>query len=225
MQEKALLLVLGCKQMSVITGTSCAQVLADGTAYTVKRVASSNTFLVRRGTTYTEVKYVLDLVENKADLENIYCFVPPSSVWSLRPVDIQAHFHLGSVQAALAEKELKLLKMGSEYARISYADTLGIACYMGSIRESDDLDAKMDIYPQAVKRWALENLTGSPLEVGLYCLLACDEQNNLSGFLQSWRDLVLGDTSIDGLVHHIKSVFLPKEKKTRLLCHLSKLAE
>ncbi|AFN83084.1 hypothetical protein EROM_051540 [Encephalitozoon romaleae SJ-2008] len=224
MQEKTLLLVVGNKEMSMLSGTSQAYVLSSDKGYGVKRVSPSNTFIVKRGNKYIKIDYVLELVENPLDLEKIYHLIPPSSIWNLLPpVDLKSHFYLGDGQVRLVEKELKLLKLNDGHVRISYKDMADIVCYMSSIRDRDDFDLKMDIYPHLVKEWALENFTGDSTEIGLYCLLGCDEENDMTSFLKRWEDSSPNEINIEGLVRQVNSTFIIQEKKARLQQYLNKL--
>ncbi|KAL7345774.1 hypothetical protein P7C65_05s2g08130 [Encephalitozoon intestinalis] len=210
--------------MSVLTGTSQAQVLSPDKGYTVKKVSSSNTFIVKRGNRYTEIKHVLELVENPLDLEKIHDSIPSSSIWNLLPpVDVQGCFYLGDSQIELVEKELKLLKLSGGYAKINYKDMADVACYISSVKECSDFGIKMDIYPEIVKEWALRNFTGDPAEVALHCLLACDEGGNMEIFLKSWEEMHLDEVNIGDLTQRVNSTFIPQKKKERLQQYLNKL--
>ncbi|KMV66204.1 hypothetical protein M970_051480 [Encephalitozoon cuniculi EcunIII-L] len=223
-EEKTHLLVTGNKEMSMLVGTAQAHIMSPDKGYTVKRISPSNTFIVKKGNKYIEIKYMLELVENPLDLEKISGFVPSSSVWNLLPaVDVKGHFHLGDRQMKLAEKELKLLRLDNGYAKINYKDTADVLCYMNSIKECPDFNLRMDIYPQVVKKWALDNFVGDSTEIGLYCLLTCDEGSDMPNFLKRWKESVLDEVSAESLIKHMDSIFLPSEKKARLLQYLSKL--
>lgn len=224
MEEKTLLIMVGNKEMSMLSGTSQAYVLSSDKGYGVKRVSPSNTFIVKRSNRYIKINHVLELVENPLDLEKVYDLIPPSSIWNLLPpVDLKSRFYLGDDQVKLVEKELKLLKLNDGHVRIRYKDMADVVCYMGSIRECDDFDLRMDIYPHLVKEWALKNFTGDSTEVGLYCLLACEEENDMGSFLKRWEDSSSNEINIEDLVRRVNSTFITQEKKARLQQYLNKL--
>ncbi|UTX43249.1 divalent cation transport-related protein [Encephalitozoon hellem] len=208
----------------MLSGTSLVHVLSPEKGYIVKRAFPSNTFIVKRGTKYIKIDHILELVENPVDLEKIYSFVPPSSIWNLLPpVDLKNHFFLGDTQVRFVEKELKLLKLDGGHTRISYKDIADVVCYMSSIKECDDFHLRMDIYPQIIKEWALENFSGDSIEIGLYCLLACDEEGDMASFLKRWRDSSLEETNVEDLIHRINTTFIIQEKKIRIQQYLNKL--
>ncbi|KAH9411337.1 hypothetical protein HK407_05g10030 [Ordospora pajunii] len=206
----------------MLTGSSAAQIISKEKGYTIKSVASSNTFLIKKGSAYTKAKLVLDLVENEPDLDKIYKHIPFCSAWNIsNGINIQQVFHLGDNQVVDVAKPLKLLHINSMHFKICYHDVKEIVCYMNSIKDNPNFDRMMDIYPPDIKKWALESFTGDVNEIGLYCILLLDEENNLQAFLPMWTQLSIEDTSVHALAEYINSVFVESKQKERLIKYLN----
>jgi hypothetical protein len=66
-----LFLVEGSKDMQELIDTGKASILCADKRYIMKRILCSNTFLVRRGDEYTQVKHIFGLVESEPEDVNI----------------------------------------------------------------------------------------------------------------------------------------------------------
>lgn len=214
---RRLLLLKGSHKIEKIVeiGNKAHIVTQQGT-FKVRDNLHSNSFVVLRNNRFSQIQRIYELCPLRK--RDIYDWLPFSTVTNLEFM----HLEIPQEEVKQIAKEYYVLQRGQSVAKLAYAETVRILCYLQTLESLKDF-CLFGTDRSELSEMVLATFTGTSVELGFFILLDCFQNNRLDAFMIEWRNKDMLGIDLDALRLFIDDSFLEKGEKSKLKPFLSKI--